>query len=217
MMAWIRRHTFLIILFSVVNLILTPLTSYIAGINGELMAVINFTIMTLISLLSTQKPLTRVIIFMAAGMTLISVWTEFMGYRSDWVFEVRIISTFAMFVTLAYILINNILSSDVVNLKVIFGAIAGYIIIGLIGGTLFEFIQYIDSESIISSKELSGYDFYYYSFISLITIGYGDILPQSPHTQSLTIALGVIGQFYMAIGVALFVGRHLSEKNRIAS
>jgi voltage-gated potassium channel len=153
----------------------------------------------------------------ASGITLISFWTEFMGQPSDFVFEVRILSTFVFFVALAYILIRNILSSEVVNHKVIFGAMAGYIIIGLIGVTLFEFIQYVDPASVRFTQDQSGYDFYYYSFISLITIGYGDIVPQSPQTKSLAILLGIIGQFYMAIGVALFIGRHLNEKNKSSS
>jgi len=214
-MIWIRKHTFLIILFSVVNLVLTPLVSRFLGINGDLMAVINFTIVTLVSILSTDEKLLRNIIIGAAGFTLISVWREYMGIHQFLVFEMRLITTLLLFCTLTYILIRNIFRSEKVNLKVIFGAMAGYILIGLIGGTLFEMMEYNYADSFRLPKHQNGYDFYYYSFISLITVGYGDIVPQSPQAKSLTIILGIIGQFYMAIGVALFVGKHLNEKNTI--
>ena len=90
---------------------------------------------------------------------------------------------------------------------------AGYILIGLIGGILFEILEYYYSGSIKFPQDFIGYDYYYYSFISILSVGYGDLVPASPAAKSLTIVLSTIGQFYMAIGIALFVGKYLSQKN----
>lgn len=209
----IRNHVFLIILLSVVNLLLTPISSDILGVNGDLMAVVNFTVVAFASAITTDEKLLRNIIFVAVSVTLISVWREYLQWQNFLVLELRLISTLLLFCTLAFILIRNILKSEAVNMNVICGAVAGYIVIGLIGGTLFELMEYRDTNSIRFEDEHYGYDYYYYSFISLITIGYGDIIPQSSQAKSLTILLGIIGQFYMAIGVALFVGRYLNERN----
>jgi len=212
-MGWIRKNVFLIILLSVVNLLLTPLVSSLLSVHGDLMAVINFTIVALVSMISTDEKILRNIAFIAVVMTLISVWSEFFRGYQFFVVEMRLFSTMLLFCTLAFILIRNILNSRAVNIEVICGAMAGYIVIGLVGGTLFEFMEYSEANSIRFVEEQYGYDYYYYSFISLITIGYGDITPSSPQAKSLSILLGIIGQFYMAIGVALFVGRHLYDSS----
>lgn len=211
----VRKHVFLIILLSVVNLIMTPIISDLFGIHGELMAVCNFTLVAIVSMWSTDEKVLRNIVVGAAGITLVSVWREYIGSSHFLVFEMRLCSTLLLFCTLAYIVIRNIIKSDLVNLNVIFGAMAGYIVIGLIGGTLFELLEFSSPDSMRFAEQHYGYDYYYYSFISLITIGYGDITPHSQQAKSLTILLGIIGQFYMAIGVALFVGRHLNDRNKL--
>jgi len=45
----------------------------------------------------------------------------------------------------------------------------------------------------------------YFSFITLIAIGYGDITPVSDFGQMLTVFEGIVGQFYLAILVSRLV------------
>ena len=45
----------------------------------------------------------------------------------------------------------------------------------------------------------------YFSFVTIATLGYGDIVPRLPVTQMLAILEAVIGQFYMAVVVAWLV------------
>ncbi len=51
----------------------------------------------------------------------------------------------------------------------------------------------------------------YFSFISLTTMGYGDITPVSPVVRYLAFMEGIVGQFYMAILVASLVGIRVSN------
>jgi hypothetical protein len=57
------------------------------------------------------------------------------------------------------------------------------------------------------------YEFLYYSFITQASVGYGDITPQIPQTQSLAIIIGITGQLYMAIIVATLVGKFLLQSS----
>ena len=209
-MKWFKEQTFLFILIAVLNLVLTPITSRFLGVSGEFIAVINFSLVALVSLTSTDRRIAKTIVIVTSCTTLFSVWGEYMTTDSDTLFICRVYSTLCLFIALAYILIDKILVSSFINQKIIFGAMAGYVIIGLVGGNLFELLEYSNQGSLKLDGTGSGYDFYYYSFISLITIGYGDIVPHTPQAKSLTIILGIVGQFYMAVGVALFVGKHLS-------
>jgi hypothetical protein len=54
-------------------------------------------------------------------------------------------------------------------------------------------------------------DMFYFSFITLTTIGYGDFTPSSALGQKIAILEGLIGQFYLAIVMAILVGKFLSH------
>jgi hypothetical protein len=52
---------------------------------------------------------------------------------------------------------------------------------------------------------------FYYSFVTLTTLGYGDITPVTPPAQSLSTLEAIMGQFYIAILVARLVGIYASK------
>ena len=52
----------------------------------------------------------------------------------------------------------------------------------------------------------------YFSFVTLTTLGYGDVLPLVPVAESLAYLEAVIGQLYIAILIAGLVGTHFSQR-----
>jgi hypothetical protein len=52
----------------------------------------------------------------------------------------------------------------------------------------------------------------YFSFVTLTTVGYGDIVPASPPARSLACVEAVVGQFYLAVLVAGLVGISVSGR-----
>ena len=52
----------------------------------------------------------------------------------------------------------------------------------------------------------------YFSFITLTTVGYGDIHPSWPGAGGLVAAEAVVGQLYLAITIARLVGLHISRR-----
>ena len=59
---------------------------------------------------------------------------------------------------------------------------------------------------------LANSDLIYYAFITMTTVGYGDIVPVSPGARSLAVLVAVFGQLYIAILISLLVGKYLSTK-----
>ncbi|WP_448562677.1 potassium channel family protein [Trichothermofontia sp.] len=53
---------------------------------------------------------------------------------------------------------------------------------------------------------------FYYSFVTLATIGYGDITPITPLARTLSITLGIAGQMYLTILVAMLVSKYLNSQ-----
>jgi hypothetical protein len=56
----------------------------------------------------------------------------------------------------------------------------------------------------------------YYSLVTLATVGYGDILPVSEAARTLAVIEATVGQFYVAVIVAVFVGMYASERRNAA-
>jgi voltage-gated potassium channel Kch len=55
-------------------------------------------------------------------------------------------------------------------------------------------------------------DMVYFSFVTLATLGYGDIVPLSSLARSIAVTEALIGQFYVAVVVALLIGAYLSSR-----
>ena len=53
----------------------------------------------------------------------------------------------------------------------------------------------------------------YFSMITLATVGYGDILPVSETARTLAVIEATIGQFYIAVIVAVFVGMYAAQRH----
>ena len=57
-------------------------------------------------------------------------------------------------------------------------------------------------------------NFVYFSFITMSTVGYGDITPKIPESQTLAYFISVTGQLYIAIIIAFLVGKSLVHQDR---
>ena len=55
-------------------------------------------------------------------------------------------------------------------------------------------------------------DMVYYSLITQCSVGYGDILPRSDAARMIAVIQAVVGQFYMAVVVAVFVGMYATQR-----
>ena len=53
----------------------------------------------------------------------------------------------------------------------------------------------------------------YFAYITLMTIGYGDILPITDLAQKASMFIGLIGQFYLVILTAIVVGKYINQSS----
>ena len=108
------------------------------------------------------------------------------------------------------------MTSKKITGSVIIGAFAGYFMIGVIYFFIFAFLDlaYPDTCSVDMSANEGIDDMFYFSFITLTTIGYGDFAPTSGLGQKIAILEGLIGQFYIACVMAILVGKFLSRDDK---
>ena len=117
-------------------------------------------------------------------------------------------------------MVRHIAQSKKVNVTIIINSINGYLLIGILGAVLLamaeilqKFLYHLDTGAInFAGGTAQGFhDFLYFSFITLTTLGYGDVTPVSPLAKSLSIVIAVTGQLYLTILVALLVGKYISS------
>jgi hypothetical protein len=99
------------------------------------------------------------------------------------------------------------------------GAIAVYLMMGLIWAGAYEMVLRLAPGAFsfaqgTPTKNVADYRLVYYSFITLTTIGYGDITPVHPLARSLAMGEGLVGQLYPAILIARLVSLRVETRKR---
>ena len=103
----------------------------------------------------------------------------------------------------------------------IFGAICAYVFIGTTFALVFAHVELVDPGAFSVSENLATVHgdrplslFTYYSFVTLTTLGYGDITPASEEARTLAWFEALVGQLYLAVMIAGLVAVHISESRR---
>lgn len=124
---------------------------------------------------------------------------------------------FLFYVMVSLEIIKQVWKSEKINENVILGLISGYVSLGLIGFFICISIEMANPNSFQglaiagTSPNILTDRLMYYSYITLLTIGYGDIIPVTALAQKATILIGLIGQFYLVILTATIVGKYISQ------
>jgi len=95
----------------------------------------------------------------------------------------------------------------------IFGAVNVYFLIGLTWSFFYSIIHALSPASFAVTSPDSSY-FLYYSYVTLSTLGYGDITPLTPVARSFAYMEAMIGQLYLAVLIARLVGQHIADAGR---
>ncbi len=111
-----------------------------------------------------------------------------------------------------------ILRAPRVNAEVMYAAISVYLLLGLSWMFAYVIVWWWDpqhsfafSAGPASSQEMTGFTAYYFSFITLTTVGYGDITPVSNGARALAAMEAMTGTLYVAILISRLVALYSSE------
>jgi hypothetical protein len=163
----------------------------------------------------SQKRSHTAIAFTLAVPALLAVWLR--EITGSIVFEIA--GSVLIILFLGYTLVRIIsflLDSRRVTRHVIYAALTGYLIMGLIWASIYSLIDATDPGSFdvvqgwIGSPRLV---YLYFSFVTLTTLGYGDITPLTAPAYSFSILEATIGQIYLTVLVARLVGIHITHSD----
>jgi len=113
---------------------------------------------------------------------------------------------------------THVLFVGPVNRNKIFGVICVYLMLGMSWAIMYNLMYDFEPASFNGIGESTGdaalSQFVYFSFVTLSTLGYGDITPSLPTARFLAYAEATFGQFYIAIVVASLVSAYIAGSRK---
>ena len=113
-------------------------------------------------------------------------------------------------------ILGYVLRSGRVTIDRIFAAVCVYMLIGFAWTFAYALLEEIAPGSFAALPEIGRNDdvarvlrLRYFSFMTLTTVGYGDILPRSSAARTMAVLEAVMGQIYLMVLVARLVGLHI--------
>lgn len=112
-------------------------------------------------------------------------------------------------------IIIQIARSKKTDASVIFESINGYLMMGLMFTSWVAIAMLYDPAAFsFYSSATNVVDFSYFTFVTMTTLGYGDVTPQLPYARSLSILISTSGQIYIAVIIAMLVGKYAGTAGR---
>jgi len=180
---------------------------------------IGFTLIFISGALITRKRslLILYLAFAAFLMEWISVVFDF-----DFVTDISRILNVVFFIIVIISLFREMATTKVVTARIMLFSISGYILMGIIFSVLIVAIIQRDPHAFNLATtpgdqnnvatHLS--ESMYFGFVTLASLGYGDILPLKPYTRSLATLITITGQLYIATVIGLMIGKYVSSKDK---
>jgi len=109
-------------------------------------------------------------------------------------------------------LLRRLFRTERVTADTLSSAISGYFLLGILWSFAYAFLFQLDPDAFRAVDSGGASDLFYFSFVTLTTLGYGDITPVSDAAETLAVLEAVVGQLYLAITVARLVGMHIAAR-----
>ena len=103
---------------------------------------------------------------------------------------------------------RQIAHAKMFTIKMVYAAVCGLLLIGYCGYFLFLTIEFIQPDSFrgLGPGDQAINDLFYFSYVTILTIGYGDITPITWIAKNATVLVGFTGYLYSIVVIALIVG-----------
>lgn len=139
---------------------------------------------------------------------------------TDWIVLLGHLCAVLFLLGSAMLIVKSLFSARTISLDSVLGAVCGYLFLGLGWAVIYSMIESLWPSSFEISRSIATQPetarplsdvLTYYSFVTLTTLGYGDVVAATPTTRTCSWMEAITGQFYLAVIVAgvvtMLVGR----------
>ena len=193
----------------------TPLRA--AGTVGDFLFDALFSLLLVSGVITVaQRPLLTVTVSALTTVTLVLRWASFESPESALRFGGQAL-TIVVLSILAALVLWQVFREGPITAYRVQGAIVVYLLIGLVWAAAYELVHHVLPGAFQfaqggPSEAGTTHGLVYFSFVTLTTVGYGDITPLHPVARSLAIAEALMGQLYPAILIARLVSMQISSR-----
>jgi len=193
-------------------LVLGPILEQYVTIRKLIDVFLTAIVLTMLYTITAKK---RVFYFgwFLAILMLLSLWLKyFVSYDLFATVSMMVGAFFTVLVTSQTV--QFIIRSKTVTREVVYAAMLVYFLLAQLWAMVYTFLDRIDPASFnLPGGQGDFLLFEYYSFVTLTTLGFGDITPLTKVAKAFSVLEAVVGQLYLVVVVAGFVGMLVARRS----
>jgi hypothetical protein len=150
--------------------------------------------------------------YLGAVVGVVGLVVRWLGWIYPAISRYREPSTLAAIIFLILLLLVRVFRKGPVSGSRLQGAVAVYLLLGLVWAHAYVIFDRDHPNSFVTVEKtpptVAGWT--YFSFVTLTTVGYGDIIPKAPAARMLAVGEAIAGQMYLAVMLARLVALQVS-------
>jgi hypothetical protein len=193
-------------------MILGPILEQFVAIRKLIDAFLTAIILSMLYTITSKK---RVFYFgwSLAIIMLLSLWLKYFVSHDVFAMVSMLVGVFFTLLVTSQTL-QFIMKSKMVTREVVYAAMLVYFLLAQLWAMVYTLLDRIDPASFsLPGGQGDFLLFEYYSFVTLTTLGYGDITPLTKIAKAFSVLEAVVGQLYLVVVVAWFVGMLVARKS----
>lgn len=127
----------------------------------------------------------------------------------------RFLSVITFLILMTVLCLYFTLKDNTISITTLFGSLSAYLFIGFIFAYTYLFIEWLSPMSFSHLNTAEESQAIYFSFITLTTVGYGEIVPLKPIAQTIVWFEAFTGQSYLALIIGQLIGRYVAESKPV--
>jgi voltage-gated potassium channel len=226
---WFDKHRFSILGISILLFFMGP-TSWKGIISPWISQAMYLSVIVLASVNLMQSIRKKIFFYVLALFAFVILWVVKFFSQETVLYTIFLFGSFILFfAVIAHHLFRQMRRIKKMDESMVVASITGYLLLGTLAFLVFCVVELIfpgsftntqevlrehkDIENLIGMTKYSDHvisDLFYFSFISMSTIGYGDIYPIGEVAKRIAVLVGIMGPFYISIVVATIVGKFMA-------
>ncbi len=149
-------------------------------------------------------------------LSIVTYWDISLDSPSRSIFIIHNLTHIIFLFLMTYYVIRSVSTQKTITKETLLGAISGYFLLGLTWTYIYLLLNNInplsftDHTTIVSVRDHIQH-FIYYSFETLTTLGFGDILPMTDIARTFSWLEALTGQVYLAVWISQLVGLRIAQ------
>ncbi len=170
----------------------------------------------------TERPRQFWIAAFLLVLGLVPEWLHAFGVENTATWGKVLIAIFIGYICV--LILRMVVKAQTIDVEVILAALCVYLMLALIWGVAYQVIETLDPGSFAipaamiegaanPEQAISGV-LYYFSFVTITTLGYGDVQPVAPLARSFAITEALIGQIFLVTLIARLVAMETATRRQ---